>query len=252
MNFGIIIQARTGSTRFPEKILQKIDHRSVLEYLIDSLLEVFQHNEVFIATTILKRDDKIKLIARRKKIQIYRGSNNNVLKRYLECSKKFNLQNIIHITSDCPFVDPILIKRMQKIFISKKLDYISNINPPIKESYPDGMDIEIYKFKSLLKLSKLTKLKEDKEHVTNFFWKNPDKFKTDILKSKKNISKYKFSIDYKDDLVLVKKVLEKIKLKKIYPTSTNITNIIKYNNKLRMISDTNENKYRKNRKDLFG
>jgi len=251
MNFGIIIQARTGSTRFPKKVLQKIDHRSVLEYLIDSLLKVFPHNEIIIATTILKRDNKIKLIAQKKKVKIFCGSENNVLKRYLECSHKFNLQNIIHITSDCPLVDPILIKRMQKIFISKKLDYFSNTNPPKKGKYPDGMDIEIYKFKSLLKLSKLTNLKEDKEHVTNFFWKNPDKFKTDYLKNKKNLSNYKFSIDYKDDLVLIKKILEKIKSKKIYPTSNNITNIIKNNNKLMNLSETSRKKYKVNRKDLF-
>ena len=140
---------------------------------------------------------------------------------------------------------------MQKIFTSKKLDYFSNTNPPKKGKYPDGMDIEIYKFKSLLKLSKLTKLKEDKEHVTNFFWKNPDKFKTDYLKNKKNLSNYKFSIDYKNDLVLIKKILEKIKLKKIYPTSNNITNIIKNNNKLKNLSEISRKKYKANRKDLF-
>ena len=66
MNFGIIIQARTGSTRFPEKVLQKIDHRSVLEYLIDSLLKIFKYKEIIIATTNLKRDDRIKLIEKKK------------------------------------------------------------------------------------------------------------------------------------------------------------------------------------------
>ena len=251
MNFGIIIQARTGSTRFPEKVLQKIDHRSVLEYLIDSLLKIFKYKEIIIATTNLKRDDRIKLIAKNKKVSIFRGSEKNVLERYFECSKKFNLKNIIHITSDCPLVDPVLIKRMKKIFISKKLDYFANTNPPKKGKYPDGMDIEIYKYKSLLKLTKLTKLKEDKEHVTNFFWKNPDQFKTDTLKRKKNISNYKFSIDYKDDLLLVKDILKKIKLKKIQPTANNIIKIIKSDNKMKKISDISRKKYKKNRKELL-
>ena len=71
MNFGIIIQARTGSTRFPEKVLQKIDHRSVLEYLIDSLLKIFKYKEIIIATTNLKRDDRIKLIAKKKKLAFF-------------------------------------------------------------------------------------------------------------------------------------------------------------------------------------
>ena len=67
MDFAIIIQARTGSTRFPKKILKKIDHRSVLDYLIDSLLKIFSHKEIIIATTNLKKDDKIKKIAQNKK-----------------------------------------------------------------------------------------------------------------------------------------------------------------------------------------
>ena len=251
MNFGIIIQARTGSSRFPEKVLHKIDHRSVLEYLIDNLLKIFKHKEIIVATTNLSRDDRIKAIVTKKKVNIFRGSEKNVLKRYFECSKKFNLKNIIHITSDCPLVDPILVKRMKKIFTSKKLDYFANTNPPKKSKYPDGMDIEIYRFKSLLKLTKLAKLKEDKEHVTNFFWKNPDKFKIDILKNKKNISNFKFSIDYKNDLLLVKKIVNKIKLKKIQPTANNITKIINGDKKMKMISDVSRKKYKKNRKDLF-
>ena len=140
---------------------------------------------------------------------------------------------------------------MKKIFISKKLDYYANTNPPNKSRYPDGMDIEIYKYKSLLRLAKLAKLKEDREHVTNFFWKNPDKFKIDILKNKKNISNYKFSIDYKNDLTLVKKILEKLRKKKISPTSDNIVNVIKNNNKLKIISEMSRQKYKKNRKDLY-
>ena len=232
--------------------MKKIDHRSVLDYLIDSLLKIFSHKEIIIATTNLKKDDKIKKIAQKKKVKFFRGSEKNVLKRYLDCSKKFKLQNIIHITSDCPLVDPSLIKKMKKIFILKKLDYFSNTNPPNKSRYPDGMDIEIYRYKSLLKLAKLTKLQEDKEHVTNFFWKNPNKFRTGILKNNQNISNYKFSIDYKNDLILVRKILEKINQKKILPTSKNVVNIIKYNNKLKKISEISRQKYKKNRKDLFG
>ena len=93
MKFAIIIQARTGSTRFPRKILHKIDHRSVLEYLIDNLLKFFLHKEIIIATTNLKKDDIIKKIAQKKGIEFFRGSEKNVLKRYLDCAQKFKLRN---------------------------------------------------------------------------------------------------------------------------------------------------------------
>lgn len=251
MFFGIIIQARTGSKRFPAKVLNKIDHRSVLEYLIDNLINYFPRKKIFVATTKLKRDDRIVNIVKKKKINFYRGSENNVLKRYLDCSIKFNLKNIIHITSDCPLIDPILIKKMKKEFISQKLDYYANTCPPNKSKYPDGTDIEIYSFNSLKKVFKIAKKKEDKEHVTNFFWKNPEKFKINILNNKKNISNYKFSIDYKNDLHLVKKIVKILNAKKLKGNANNIVNIIKNNKRLKRISETSRSKYAKNRKDLF-
>ena len=103
---------------------------------------------------------------------------------------------------------------MRRVFILNKLDYLANTYPPTKSKYPDGSDIEIFKFKSLLKISKLSTNNEDKEHVTNFFWKNPKEFKTKMINNKKDLSNYKFSIDYKSDLTLVKKISEKIKAKK--------------------------------------
>ena len=89
-----------------------------------------------------------------------------------------------------------------------KFDYLANTYPPSKSTYPDGTDIEIYKFSSLKKLAKLTSQKEDKEHVTNFFWKNPTKFKTYTYKNKYNISNFKYSIDYKNELGLIKEIVK--------------------------------------------
>ena len=251
MNFSIIIQARTGSSRFPEKILHKIDNRPVIEYLVDSLLKKFNNKNIVIATTKLYRDNQIIKILKKKNIRFFRGSENNVLNRYLNCAKKFNIKNIIHITSDCPLVDVNLICKMKKIFASKKLDYLANTYPPSKSKYPDGTDIEIYKYQSLLKVSKFSRLEEDKEHVTNFFWKNPKIFKTMIIKKKNNISNYKYSLDYKNELVLIKKILKIIKFKKIYPSSDEITKIIRNTKELKKISDKNISKFKKNRKDLF-
>ena len=75
----------------------------------------------------------------------------------------------------------------------KKLDYFANTYPPELSNFPDGSDIEIYKQKSLIKLSKMSDKKEDKEHVTNFFWKNPNTFNVQILKSNNNYEIRKYS-----------------------------------------------------------
>ena len=251
MLFGIVIQVRTGSSRFPEKILKKIDKRTVIEFLIDNLLTKFKNKNLVIATTNLKKDSIILKILKKKNINFFRGSEENVLKRYLNCAQKFKINNIIQITSDCPLVDVNLIIKMKKIFFSKNLDYLANTYPPKKSMYPDGTDIEIYKYKSLLKLSKLTNKKEDKEHVTNFFWKNPKIFKTMIIKNKENNSKYKYSIDYKSELLLIRRILKIFKIKKAFPSSDDVVKAIKKNKKLRKISNKNIEKFKLNRKDLF-
>ena len=251
MNFAIIIQARTGSKRFPKKILAKIDRRSVLEFLIDRLTQIFSKNKIIIATTKFKRDNIICNFSKKKKINFFRGHESNVLKRYLDCAKKFKAKSIIRITSDCPLIDPRLIEKMKRVFVLNKLDYLANTYPPTKSKFPDGSDIEIFKFKSLLKISKLSKNNEDKEHVTNFFWKNPKEFKTKMINNKKDLSNYKFSIDYKSDLTLVKKISEKIRAKKKHGTAEEIVSIIKKNKYMKIISIRSKQKFLKNRKDLI-
>ena len=250
MNFAIIIQARTGSRRFPKKILARIDRRNVLEFFIDRLLQTFSKNNIIIATTKFKRDNIVCNISKKNKIKFYRGPEKNVLKRFLNCAKKFNVKNIARVTPDCPLVDPRLLQSMKKQFFIRKLDYLANTNPPTKSKFPDGSDIEIFKFRSLQKIYRLSKNKDDREHVTHLFWKNPKKFKIKIINKKKNISNYKFSIDYKHDLFLVKKVINKIKISKKYGTADEIVNIIKHDKKLNKISEMSRRKFIKNRNDL--
>ena len=250
MNFAIIIQARTGSRRFPKKILARIDRRNVLEFFIDRLLQTFSKNKIIIATTKFKRDNIVCNISKKKKIKFYRGPEKNVLKRFLNCAIKFNVKNIARVTPDCPLVDPRLLQSMKKQFFIRKLDYLANTNPPKKSKFPDGSDIEIFKFRSLQKIYRLSKNKDDREHVTHLFWKNPKKFKIKIINKKKNISNYKFSIDYKHDLLLVKKVINKIKISKKYGNADEIVNIIKHDKKLNKISEMSRRKFIKNRNDL--
>ena len=251
MNFAILIQARLGSSRFPKKIIQYIDGKTVIEYMVDKLLKVFKKKNIIINTTNSKKDDELIQIIEKKKLKYFRGSENNVLDRYLKCSKKFKVKNIIHLTSDCPLVDTNLISKMKKTFENKKLDYFANTYPPNMSNFPDGSDIEIYKQKSLIKLSKLSNKREDKEHVTNFFWKNPKIFNTNILKSNKKLSKFKYSLDYKNELFLIKKIIKISKIKKIKLNYKNIVKIINNNKNLKKISNNNLSKFKKNRNDLY-
>ena len=101
-NISVIVQARQNSTRFPGKILQKINNITLLEILIKRILKSKKINNLIIACTKNKHDDEILEICKKYNVKIFRGSDKDVRSRYLEASKKYKVQNIIRITSDCP------------------------------------------------------------------------------------------------------------------------------------------------------
>ena len=151
MQFSIIIQARLGSSRLPGKVLINYKNYTLLSVLHQRLKRSQKIKDVIIATTKKREDNEIVKFCKNNSIKYFRGSENNVLNRYYQTAKKFNIKNIIRITADCPFIDPTILDKMIIEFKKKKLDYLSNTYPE-PSTYPDGMDIEI--FKSIFKTSK--------------------------------------------------------------------------------------------------
>jgi len=166
MRYAIIVQARMNSKRLNGKVLKKVNKISPLQLILDKINYFGLKNKLIIATTNLKSDLKIINFCKINKIRYFRGSSENVLERYYLCSKKFNVKNIIRLTADCPLIDMFLLKEMISNFFQKKPDYYSNTYPlPCK--FPDGSDIEIFKFTTLSKAYKNAQLPSEKEHVTN-------------------------------------------------------------------------------------
>ena len=155
----------------------------------------------------MKSDNRVHKIAKKYKLNSFSGSENNVLKRYYDCAKKFRLNTIVRITADCPLSDPKLVDKLIEYHFKKKSEYTSNVNP---RTFPDGLDIEIIKFSVLKKyISKITN-QGDLEHVTPFFRRSKN-IKKINYKSKKNLSKIRWTIDYKKDYDFIKKLFKKIK-----------------------------------------
>ena len=251
-NFGIIIQARLNSKRFPKKVLKKLDKKnSVLQFQISRISKEFAKKNIFIATTLNKEDIKICRISKKNDVRFFKGPEKNVIKRYIDCAKKFKIETIIRVTSDCPLVDPRLMKKMYNQFSKIKCDYFSNTYPLKDSTFPDGTDIEIFKLKSLIKAYSMIKNKSDKEHVTTFFWKKKNIFRCKIYKLSKDLSDFRFCIDYKDDLILMKKIVKYLKKKNLFGDAIDITNFLKKNKKLNDISQKNKIKVIKYRKDLY-
>jgi len=202
MNFCVFVQARLTSSRFKGKVLKKIKNKTLLNIILSRLKKSKKIDKIIVLIPDNKKNFFLKKTLIKKKVLIFEGSEKDVLDRYFQASRKFNPKNIIRITADCPLVDFKLIDKMISIFKSKKCDYISNTFPP---TFPDGLDIEIFKTKALEKVWKTVKNNYDREHVTSFF-KSSDKFRIINHKNKENYSHFRFTVDYKEDLDFIKKI----------------------------------------------
>ena len=218
-----IVQARYFASRLPGKVLKKINNKTVLEILIKRLLKSKKISKVIIACSSNKMDKEIIKIENKFKIDYFVGSEKNVLKRYYLAAKKFKFNNICRITADCPLIDANIVDLVIKNFFEKKVDYASNAIPP---SFPDGLDVEIFNFKSLSKAYKNAKSDHDKEHVNPYMKrdKNISKFN---LRNKENLSWLRVTLDEQRDFELIKKILENFKKKPFF----NLKDLMKYYNK---------------------
>ena len=219
-NFAILIQARTNSNRFQNKILKKINKKEVLTIMLERLKKKFEDKIIVVIGN--KGYKKIVNICKKQKIKFFVGSDNNVLERYYKCAQKNKVNTIVRIPSDCPLIDPNIIKKGLKKFFSSRVDYVSNLLPA---TYIDGNDVEIFSFKSLNKIYTNAKSKFDKEHVTTYLRKRTKTFKIVNFEANENLAlKYRLTLDYKEDLIVIKKILN---TKSIFITYKSIKNIFK-------------------------
>jgi len=237
MPSAIIVQARCGSSRLPSKVLLKLDNKTILEHVIDRVKGVKNIKKIIIATTNKKKDEKIIKIAKQNKCNYYAGSEKNVLNRYYEAAKKFNIKTIIRICSDSPFIDPLIILKGLKIYRKNKYDYVSNI---IEPTYPAGMSVEIFNFKSLQKSNYANTDMDEKEHVTPYIYRNPKIFNIKNFKINKKCKKYRLSIDYKEDYLActeIQKIISKLNLPNSKITLQKLSKIIDNNPSIRRINN---------------
>ncbi len=226
MKFSIIIEARVGSTRLPNKILYKIKRNNFLEFLIKRLKSSKKMHQIIVATTNNPNDEKIVKIAKKNKVKSYRGPEHNVQKRVIDAGKKFGCESIIRITSDCPLSDPVLIDQAAEIFELNKCDYLSNIHKV--RTYPDGMDIEIFSLRSLIKSAKLIKVYQKKQWTTCGLRENPKKFKHLVLVAPKDLKwpELHLTLDEYDDYKFLKKIILHFK-EKYFFSCLDIVNLLK-------------------------
>ena len=201
-----IVQGRLNSNRLPNKVIEKINSKSVTEIIYERLKCSKFINDIIFA--VPRNETKYSSYLKKKKIRFYLGNENNVLKRYFDCAKKNSADIIIRITADCPLVDSQMIDNMIKIFKkNKNLDLLTNYSPP---SYPDGLDVSIFNFKTLKKTFLSAKTIFDQEHVVPFMLKSK-LIKKKNIKCKLDLKHLRWTLDEKEDLEVLREIFKNFK-----------------------------------------
>lgn len=206
-----IIQARTDSTRFPKKVLADILGKPMIAHLIDRAKKSELVDQLVLATTNRKIDDSIVDIAKKHNIDVFRGNFEDVLDRYYNAAKKHQADVVVRITGDCPLVDPHILDTIIRYFLDNNYDYASNT---IEPTYPDGLDVEVFSFKSLEKAWKEAQLPSEREHVTPYIITHPEKFKISNFRNSVDLSHLRWTVDQKEDLEFVREIFKQFYSKK--------------------------------------
>ena len=205
MKTNAIIQARCGSTRFPNKVFADINGKPLLWHVVDRLRYTKTIDDIVIATTTNKMDDQIELWATEEGVKCYRGSEDDVLNRYYSASVAFPSDAVVRVTADDPFKEPAVIDKVVNMLWEEKCDLVTNNFPP---SFPEGLDCEAFTFETLEKMEQSANDSFEREHVTQYVYHNPSYFKVGNITSDVCLSSYRWTIDTKEDYNMVKAIYE--------------------------------------------
>lgn len=210
---GCIIQARMNSTRLPGKVLMNIDEKfPALFYTVEQLKNSKLLEKIVIATSSNQEDNDIEKFCRKYNIKCFRGSLENVLDRYYQCAKEFGITTIVRIPADKPLIDPEIVDEVIQKFKENSFDCVTNFQP---STIPSGTEVEIFSFSALETAWKNASSEFDKEHVTPYIYKNKEQFKIFNVVNKEDLSNFRWALDYKEDLELIRKIVKKIEKRPI-------------------------------------
>jgi glutamate-1-semialdehyde 2,1-aminomutase len=207
MKVMAIVQARMKSTRLPGKVMEPINGIPLIEYLLKRVSKSKKIDSIIVATSDAREDDVLEKYLVGIGYQCHRGSEANVLERYLGALEVYAPDVIVRITGDCPLIDPILIDKIIDTFFEKNVDYVSNISPP---TFPDGQDIEVFSAEVLKSLVNKSLTGHDCEHVTPYI-RNSGEYTTFNFSSEIDHSKKRWTVDEFSDLKVIRNVCDQFK-----------------------------------------
>lgn len=202
-----------GSTRLPGKVLRDLGGRPMLVAVLSRLAECRTIDEVSVATTSSLADDVIENVCLAMSVSCTRGSEHDVLSRYVAAQRELNADMIVRITADCPLIDPEVVDRV--VMRANGVDYASNT---MQRTFPRGLDAEAFTAAALARIAELADSREEREHVTLAVHKNPASFTTSSCVDSENHSHLRWTVDTPQDLQMVRTVWRQMRISDRVPS----------------------------------
>ena len=200
-----VIQARCGSTRFPRKVLAPLQGRPMLAHIIERVSRASLVDQVVVATTDLERDDPVAELTLESGAGLTRGSEDDVLSRYVQAAREHAADVIVRITADCPLTDPAVVDAVIRTRADIDADYASNVEPP---TFPEGFDCEVFTAECLRRVDGEATLAYEREHVTVRVRERLGEFRTAHLAHDPDLSWMRLTVDVPADLARVARLLD--------------------------------------------
>jgi spore coat polysaccharide biosynthesis protein SpsF len=198
-----VVQARTGSTRLPNKVLADLGGRPMLEFMLDRLADL-RVDDLVVATSTLTRDDVVADIARGAGRSVVRGSESDVLDRFADALAAHPADHVVRLTADCPLIDPVLVEAVVARHLDRGADYTSNVFP---RTFPRGLDCEVMTGPALRTAHTDAVDALEREHVTPFFYRRPERFVLANLRNDAPLGHERWTVDTVDDLAFVREIV---------------------------------------------
>jgi spore coat polysaccharide biosynthesis protein SpsF (cytidylyltransferase family) len=207
-NIVAIIQARRGSSRLPDKIFRSVCGIPLVDLVCKRVSAASLVTKSVVATTTDPLDDALAAHLEASGIAVFRGASEDVLKRFHDAAVYFDADIVVRITADDPFKDPHIVDRViNPLVVDHCVDYASNTLTP---SFPEGADVEVIRRSALVRAHIEARLESDREHVTPYIWRNRDDFEVVEIVSQQDYSRWRWTIDYEDDLTFANALFAKV------------------------------------------
>ena len=210
-----VVQARMGSQRFPGKMLSQLGEHTLLDWVLQRVLRSTQVDQVVLATSTNSEDDKLVSAALRLEVNSIRGSETDVLSRFLLAADDSQADLVVRVCADNPFIAPEELDRLIVDHRAKNVDYSCNHQQKLSNKYADGFGAEILSYDLLKKLANQTTQQAHREHVTSYIWDNQKEFKINAVTAPAELAfpEVKLDIDTPAELAILNEFVRQYSVK---------------------------------------